>query len=312
MATYTVTQARNQRMTFSGSDDQLKITWHSDYFVDVTLGVGENVSDIDAYNVLTANGIPIVNRTVYEVGNKFIPYVLCRNKSCRPHPDRQTRWIVSAQFESSIKSNNSETGNTPIAKPTSLADIAPRVVPILGETQKVLYQDKSDTSVDCARTPAGNWWSEPVLERIPTLALQITQYESYVTYEQLLERKFKVNQSSYRGQPPYDWLIQDVQPTEVTVPLASGSVQAVQMTYIVEHSPHLYGWKVDRALIDSQYLTDVADKTSSKLFQNKEPGSRSIGFITAAGGKRADQEGTPDYIQYESYDRIEFDDFLLA
>ena len=317
MATYTVTQARNQRMTFSGSDDQLKITWHSDYFVDVTLGAGENVSDIDAYNVLTADGIPIVNRTVYEVDNKFIPYVLCRNKSCRPHQDRQTRWIVSAQFESSIKSNNNEQDNTPIAKPASLADITPRVIPILGETQKVLYQDKSDyeqpngtTGVECARTPSGNWWSEPVIERIPTLALQITQYESYISYDDLLERKLKVNKSTYRNQPPYDWLIQDIQPTEVTVPLASGNVKAVQVTYTVEHSPHLYGWKVDRALIDSQYLTDTADKESAKLFQNKEPGSRSIGFITNVGGKRASQEGTPDYIQYESYDRIEFNDFL--
>ena len=312
MATYTVTQSRKQKMTFSGSEDQLKVTWHSDYFVDVSLSVGENVSDIDAYNVLTADGIPVVNRTIYEVDNKFIPYVLCRNKTCKPHKDLQTRWIVSAQFESSIKNSSGESDNLPIAKPASLTDITPRVVPILGETEKVLYEDKSDTPVDCARTPSGNWWSEPIVERIPTLALQITQYESYISYKELLRRKLKVNKSSYRDQPPFDWLIQDIQPTEVVVPLASGNVKAVQVTYTVEHSPHLYGWKVDRALIDSQYLENVADKESAKLFQNKTPGSRSIGFITAAGGKRADQTGVPDSIQYESYDRIEFGDFLQA
>lgn len=310
MATFSVTQARNQRMSFSGSDDQLKITWHADYFVDVTLGVGESISQINAYDILTASGVPVVNRTVYEVDNKFIPFVLCRSKTCRPHENLYTRWIVEAEFESSVRANSGEGENQPIAKPAGLTDITPRVVPILGETQKVLYEDKSDTPLDCARSPTGNWWSEPIIERIPTLALQITQYESYLSYEDMLRRKLKVNASSYRGQPPYDWLIQDIQPTEVTVPLATGSVRAVQVTYTVEHSPHLYGWKTDRALIDSMFLETADDKTTAKAFQNKEPGSKSNGFITVSGVKRPDQTGTPDYIQYESYERIEFDDFL--
>lgn len=297
-------------MSFSGSDDQLKVTWHADYFVDVTLESGENISQINAYDILTADGVPVVNRTVYEVDNKLIPFVLCRNKTCRPHESRYTRWVVSAQFESSIKANSGEDENQPIAKPSSLNSIAPRVVPILGETQKVLYEDKSDTALDCARSPTGNWWSEPIIERIPTLALQITQYEDYLSYEDMLNRKLKVNASSYRGQPPYDWLIQDIQPTEVIVPLTTGQVRAVQVTYTIEHSPHLYGWKVDRALIDSVFLETADDKSTAKVFQNKEPGSKSYGFVTASGAKRADQTGAPDYIQYESYERIEFDDFL--
>lgn len=310
MATYSVTQARNQQMTFAGSEDHVKITWHADYFVDVTLGVGESISDINAYDILTAPGIPIVNRTVYEVDNKFIPFVLCRNKSCRPHQDRYTRWTVSAQFESSIKNNSGEGDNTPISKPTALFDVSPRVVPVLGETQKVLYEDKSEEPLDCARTPANNWWNDPVIERIPTLALQITQYESYVSYEDLLKRSLKVNQSNYRGGEPGSWLIQSIQPTEVEVPLVSGTVKAAQVTYTVAYSPHEYGWKESRALIDSQYLEDPADKTSVKLFKNKEPGVRTIGFITNLGGRLADQTGSPEYIEYKKYDEIEFDDFL--
>jgi hypothetical protein len=310
MATFKVTQARSQRMSFSGSDDQLKITWHADYFVDVTLSPGENISQIVAYDVLNADGVPVVNRSVYEVDNKIIPFVLCRSKSCRPHQDSYTRWIVEAQFESSI--DQDEATNNAIAKPNSLTDITPRVVPILGETQKVLYQDKSDPPQDCARTPTGNWWNDPIIERIPTLTLQITQYESYLSYENLLERKFKVNASSYRSQPPYDWLIEDLSPTEVIVPLASGNVRAVQVTYTVVHSPHLYGWKTDRALIDTMFLETGGDKSTAKSFQNKEPGARSVGFITVTGAKRGDQSGSPEYIQYEAYDRIEFDDFLQA
>lgn len=307
MATYSVTQGRNQRMTFSGSEDQVKITWHSDYFVDVTLGVGETVSQINAYDILAADGVPVVNRTIYEVDNKFIPFVLCRSKSCQPHANSQTRWIVNAQFESSIKANQNEQDNVPIDKPASIFDIAPRVVPILGETQEVLYRDKQDPPVECARTPSGNFWSEPIVERIPVLALQITQYESYISYQELLNRSLKVNKSEYRGAPQYQWLIQKIEPTEVTVPLSSGSVKAVQLTYTIEHSPRTHGWKIDRALIDSQFKTAGGE---IKLFSNDTPGSRSLGFITETGLKRASQTGVPSSIQYESYDRIEFNDFL--
>jgi len=311
MPTYTVTQARNQKMTFSGSQDQLKITWHADYFVDVTLSGGESITDIDAYSVLTAPGVPVVNRTVYTIGNKFIPFVLCRNKTCQPVRDKYTRWSVSAQFESSIKNNSSEQNNTPQSKPSSLFDISPRVVPLLGETEKVLYEDKSDPDpVDCARTPSGNWWSEPVIDRIPTLALQITQYEPYVSYEDLLKRSLRVNKSRYRNGKPGSWLVQRIEPTEVEVPIATGTITAAQVTYLVAYSPHEYGWEESRALIDSQYLENPADKTTIKLFKNKEPGSATIGFITEDGAKRADQTGTPDYIRYKRFEEIEFDDFL--
>lgn len=312
MPTFEVFEERSQSLKIAGTDDSIKTVWNKDYAVQVTLSGTETLASIDAYDVMTATGLPTVNRSIYQVNNKIIPFVICRSKTCKPINKAYTRWTVSTQFESTIKQNNDEANNAPIAKPASIADLPVRVVPVFGETEKVIYQDKSDLEVECARTPAKNWWTEPVMEKIPTLALQITQYESYISYETLLDRKFKVNDDLYRGQARFDWLITEIEPTEVIVELASGPTQAVQITYTVAHSPHLYGWKEDRALIDSQYLVNPGANEEIKLFQNDQPGTKSIGFITIAGEQRGDQTGAPDYIQYEQYDDIDFSSFLRA
>lgn len=318
--TYTVAPGRKQKMTFQGANDAVSVTWHQTYFVDVSGYT--NIDEIDAYNVITATGLPVVNRSIYEIDDKVIPFVICRNKTAKPMEGRQDRWQVDTQFKSTVRSQSEESDNIPISPPASLSNITPRVVPELGETEKVLYMDKSDfisdpdnnpgviTGVDCTRTPAGSFWEQPVMEKIPTLVLKITQYESSITYEQMLERKFKVNQGSYRSQPRYDWLILDVEAVEVDVILAGGPTTAALVTYTVAHSPHLYGWKQERALFDTQYFDSVTG--IKKLFQNDVPGSNNIGYITSTGANRASQVGEPDYLQYESFDEIDFDSFLLA
>lgn len=302
-ATYTVSQGRNQRMSFTGSQDSISVTWHQDYFVDVS---GVTASDVDAYDVLTATGVPVVNRSVYTIGSKIIPYVICRDKTATQNPDRLSRWTVKTKWSSTVRSNTEETDNAPIDPPDAVTDITPLVVSELGETEKVLWMDKSTTPVDAARTPAGNFWSEPVMERIPTLRLKITQYEASITYEQMLDRKFKVNDATYRSQAAQKWLIEDVEATEVDVELSGGSTTAALVTYTLALSPHEYGWKVERALFDTQYL----DTGEVKLFQNEQPGTSSIGYITSAGAKRVSQTGEPDYIEYERFDDTTFSSFL--
>lgn len=302
-ATYTVSQGRNQRMSFTGSQDSISVTWHQDYFVDVS---GVTASDVDAYDVLTATGVPVVNRSVYTIGSKIIPYVICRDKTATQNPDRLSRWTVKTKWSSTVRSNTEETDNAPIDPPVAVTDITPLVVSELGETEKVLWMDKSTTPVDAARTPAGNFWSEPVMERIPTLRLKITQYEASITYDQMLARKFKVNDATYRSQDAQKWLIEDVEATEVDVELSGGPTTAALVTYTLALSPHEYGWKVERALFDTQYL----DTGEIKLFQNEQPGTSSIGYITSAGAKRVSQTGEPDYIEYERFDDTTFSSFL--
>ena len=300
-ASYSVTTGRNQKMTFSGEGDQVKITWHQDYYVEVS---GVAASSVSPYDVLTATGIPVVNRSVYYDGSKIIPFVVCRSKTAQQNPKRLSRWTVNTQWGTDSNKNQRESDNAPIDPPAALTDITPRVQPTLGETEKVLYKDKDNKQ--CYRTPAKSIWTEPVVERIPTLELKITQYESSITYEQMLERKFKVNKSTYRGQPRYDWLITQVEAVETQVQLSGGATTCAQVTYTLEHSPHLYGWKEDRVLIDSHYLDAGDRKPFSEIVDY------STGLIDNVGEQLSDQDGEPEYIQYETFADIEFSDFLQA
>tara|TARA_R110000824_G_scaffold53003_6_gene147026 strand:+ start:2118 stop:3101 length:984 start_codon:yes stop_codon:yes gene_type:complete len=325
MPSYEVFEQRTQKLQITGTNDSLKTVWNRDYVVQVTLSGAETIANIVAFNVMTATGLPVVNRSIYEINNMIIPFVICRKKTCKPLNAAYTRWTVSTEFESTLKQNNSEALNEPIAKPAALTDITPRVVPVFGEAEKVLYVDYSTddeafpprtVGLECARTPSKNWWTEPVMEKLPTLALQITQYEDYVSYENLLERKFSANEEVYRGQPRFDWIVSEIEPTEVVVQLSSGPVTAVQITYTVAHSPHQFGWKEDRALIDAQYIDNPnevilgTEDPEIKLFQNDQPGTKSIGFIDINGGRRADQTGIPDYIQYEQQKTLDYSTFL--
>lgn len=307
-AVYTVSTGRNQKMTFAGQQDSIEITWHQDYFVEVSNLTAVQIAAVSPYDVLTASGIPVVNRSIYTNDGKIIPYVICRGKTAEQDPQRLARWKVSTQWKATRKTNSEETDNQPIAAPAALTAITPRVVAKLGETQAVLYEDKQATPKRYL-TPTGNFYAEPAIERIATLTLQITQYEpTPLLYADLRNRKFKVNQNVYRGEPRYDWLIEDVEFTEVDVTLSGGVTTAALVTYTVSHSPHLYGWKDDRALIDTQYLSG-----SDKLdFQEGQLRSQGIGLITVTGTKKTDQTEAPDHEQFEPFETIDFDSFLQA
>lgn len=302
--TYDVNELRDNRsIGFTGSNDQLSIDWTTSYSVDVTSDVAFDFSTLSEYDVITASGLPIVNRSVYLSNNKIIPFVICRDKKGKQDPKRKQRWTVACKWKGIRKAGGSESGDAPIAKPNALADITPKVVSELGEIERVLYTDKSSTPKPIL-TPSGRYYSEPAIERIPTLTLKISQYEASITYATMLARKLKVNSGTYRGEPRYDWLIEDVEAVEVDVELAGGTTSAALVTYTVTHNPLLYGWKDDRALIDSHYL----DGSVFKPFMDGELRSISQGFVEIDGAKKTGT--TPDYDQFETYDDIDFDSFL--
>jgi hypothetical protein len=76
------------------------------------------------------------------------------------------------------------------------------------------------------------------------------------------------------------------------------------VTYTVSLSPNLNGWKEERALFDTHYLESGDRKPFVELLDY------GVGYITNLGAKRTSQEGEPDYILYETFDDINFSDFL--
>lgn len=307
--TYTVNEAREAReIAFSGDTDRLEATWSTSYrvYVDDAGDPTFRGEDVDPYSVVTATGLPIVNRSIYSFGGKVMPYVICRNKRATQDPKNGKLWNVTCRYRGVIPTNSSEADDVPINPPQSLSDISPRETPELGETEKVIYVDKSETPKRI-QLPSGNWWSDPAIERVPILRIKITQYEESVTYEQLLDRHLKVNENTYRGQPRYDWLIEAIEPVEVNVTLASGTVTAALVTYTLALSPHLYGWKDDRALFDTVYL----DGATWKPFLDGDPPVSRPATVTVTGTLKSNGTADePDYVQYETFDTIDYSTFL--
>jgi len=304
MPTYSVAQARSQSLGLQGQEQKTKMDFSVDFKVSVTLGTGETIADIDAYSVATATGIPVINETTYEYGGIFMPYVVCRKVSASPQDGSFLLWKVTATYET-LENSGQPFRVTSIS---SLNALTPRVTVELSETEDVLYEDYSSTPVACALTPAKNFWSEPVVTRTPTLVLKISQYESSITYEQMLARKLKTNNATYRSQAAGKWLITQVEGSEVKVKIGGTLTAVALVTYTVALSAYEHGWKESRALLDTQYI-DGNGKI--KLFQNDTPGATAIGYINNDGTKRAEQTGIPDSIEYQTFEQQSFS-FLQA
>ena len=328
---FVVSQGRSQRMTFSSSGDNnvgVNAQWHQDYCVDVT---GADIATHSAYDVLNATGIPIVGKTTYSTGTKILPYVVCRDKTAQQNPKKLSRWTVKAKFSTppargggSGAGGSTEAENAPIAIPETIEEIDPVQSVSLGETEEVLYYEKFTRPPlllkDTTRTPTGNWWTTPVLERIPTFRLKYTQYEDNITYEEMIERKFRVNSVPWNSQDTGMWLIQDVEASDVSVELLAGNTDAAMVTYTIDLHPdsrlpagqERFGWMEVRGLFDTQYWSGPPNDPDRKLkaFQSEIAGKANSGYITNTGEKRAEQEGPPDYIAYHIYQDVDFNDFL--
>lgn len=305
--------------TSSGSNDAaISVTWHQDYFADWS---GDNPGDLEAFDALSASGIPIVNRSIYSTATTIMPFVICRDKTAERHEDLLSRWTIKTKFGTINRRANQggagsseEADNQPVPIPSAVTDIEHKEYVSLGETERVLWFEKGDFPlVNTARTPAGNFWNEPVMERMPVFELKLTQYEDEITYEQMVNRKFKTNVNPWRGEPQRQWLIEQVEAQEVVVKTSTGDKEAALVTYTILLSPDQeYGWAEVRGLFDTQFLETKGDPASAKRFQNQTPGTSDVGYITTDGTKRASQSGEPDFISYVVYDEINFDDFLPA
>lgn len=303
---YEVEERREGReIRFTGRGDTIAVTWQNEYQVVVTVSGGSSLDDVGPYDVATAPGLPIVNRSIYLSAGKIIPFVVCRDKSAKQDPKNKSRWVVRVSYRS-LTGNQTEAANQPIDPPVQLTDITPDELPDLGEIEQVLFEDKSDPA-KAIKLPSGAFFSEPVMERIPTLTIKMSQYEASITYEQMLERKFRLNEGDYRGQSAGNWLIEHVETTPVTVQLAGGPVNAALVTYTLMLSPLAEGWARRLALVDYKHLVN------GKFVPNLEgdPLTATLTYVNSSGVRKTDQSA-PDYEDFVRYDETDFDAFLQA
>ncbi|QDV86913.1 hypothetical protein [Planctomycetes bacterium TBK1r] len=310
--TYTPHELRTGRqMSFAGKGDSVSITWTTEYRVAVEASGGDSLADVDPYNVITASGLPTVNSSIYYFGGQVIPFVICRNKTATMDPKHLGEWKVKCSYKT-FTGNQTEAENAPMAPPAAITNLGTAEQPSLGEIEKVLYEDKTPTTPQKVTLPSGAWFAEPVMERIPVLTIKLTQYESSITYQQMLDRKFKVNDDTYRTKAAGTWLIEDVEASTVSVQLSGGATTAALVTYTLVHSPLDEGWKKSLALIDNKVNTGTAMAPVWEPYvDDSKPPIRSLVFVDDDGIKKGSQV-SPDYRDFIVYDETDFSAFLQA
>lgn len=293
--------------SFSSSgaqQDELSASLTIDYIIDFYDDTDPTFDGkhLDSMYVLTNSGLPIVNASVFynpETG-LLSPYVVCRGKTVRRDPARSTRWFAQTQW-SSGNQNNATTENDLSGQPPadSLTNIAPQFEYSLRERERRVYSSQ-DASAKPFFTPTGNDWSEPLYTRESDIEVVVRHYQSFISYEDLQSRRFKVNQDTFAGKDPFTWIIEDCSATEVTVQLQTGPTLAALVVHRLIWTAREEGWKDRRALVDTHYF-DEFDDDQKKAFTDDEFATQTTGNVDVDGYRIISTE-FQDWITQDSID----------
>ena len=267
--------------------------------------------------------LPVVNRSTWysQRTGLSMPFAVCRSKDVTRDSKNGNVFYITCNFET----GPIETEQCTATPPSSPEDLSPEVSIEIGSYDRILYSDKDGEQ--CWKLPTGSPFQTPVVETIPTIRLTITQFEPFVTYEEILERSFKTNSSTYRSKDAGLWLIGAVKATEQDVTLANNSVATwAKVTYPImlseryfyppgvaatEANRTVYGHDHVQPLIDT-YKLDVAGGKPEPIVKD---GNVTTGYINTDGTQRepaAANEERPDYLRFRTQDSIDFGSFLQA
>lgn len=287
--------------------DSLTTTYRVDYLLEASDPADGNFDprNVDVFDVLASNQLPIVNFSTYLTkGGLIIPYLVCTSKRATRDATRRSRWLVNTEWTTGQQNDTSE--DQPETPPDNLTDFTPKVETSLGEREWVRYSDKDNKT---CLTPTGNEFDSPFVERIATEQRRVTQYEASVSYQTLRTRYLSMNQASYRGEAARTWIVTGVEPANVQVLLSGGPTTAVQVTYTLEFTDRPDGWLESRALIDTHFLVIPGDFKTP--FTDDVLRLNTSGKIDLAGHKLNDQSAVPEYDQWRMQNEIDFG-FLQA
>jgi len=190
---------------------------------EVTEILPENIS---TELIRTIPELPLVNGSTYNYGGTSNPYLICSGKTITRDEDHRLKFDIQVDFTTTAESDQEQESGS---DPEDLDDITPTVSGVIGYIERPIYVDKD--GIQCFRLPSETPYPSPVMEKVPTLTLTITQYEASITFAQMIARSYKLNDATYRAAGPHSWMTGPVKASTVKVKLASGEVTAAKVTY---------------------------------------------------------------------------------
>ena len=287
-----------------------------------------NPSEINTAIVGQAQGLPTVQKSIYYDADSgtIHPYAVCTGKDVKRRRDAPMVFDVTCSFQSKTETESMD--NETVTQPT---DIRPEVTVSVSGKDRVLYTDfGTDFATPTARTTSEQCWMfqniklqypSPVVTQIPLLTLTISQYENYVSYAQIMQRSFKVNETSWQSFNPGYWRLVVKNVSEVDIQTQIGQVTWAKVTYEATLSNDGYyeqdgttwtqtGWEAQIPMIAPKYYdSPLVGDASIKKFVDEDTSEPYMGFLDY--DEDYDLAAIrPRFKTHKRYESIEFSDFI--
>jgi hypothetical protein len=284
-----------------------------------------NPSDLDPHEVGCLPSLPRVQQSVYynPVSGLLNPYAICLNKTVTRRRDNASVFDVVCSFQTRAL----ETENCLVSPPTNPTDLTPEKTASVESTERVLYTDYQGKQ--CFKFEGvDHEFPEPVATDIPTLVLTISQYETSVSYAQILQRSFVTNNATYAGFAAGMWLCRVRNVSEVEIQTTAGQQTWARVTYDVSLSQDGYyndagttffhtGWTAQVPLVSPVFLDAPAvGPPLVRPFVDENSTEPTVGYIKgtsegADAGKEDVGRARPAYEGFQKYPTVDFS-FLQA
>ena len=275
-----------------------------------------NPSDINTAIVGRADGLPLVQRSIYYDSDSGVvhPYAICISKDVKRRKDAPTIFDVTCTFQAKTEteSEHNEIPNDP-------TDLRPEVTVSVDGKERVLYQDLETKKQAWLFEGINLQYPAPVTTQVPLLTLTISQYETYVSYAQILARSYKVNSSAWQGFDAGFWRMVVKNVSEVEIQTVAGLQTWAKVTYEAKLSQDGFydengvwtptGWKAQIPLIAPKYVAGVPYLPGTVLkFVNTQTSEPYMGLINQNG---TEYTGTrPKFLTHTRHNEIDFNTFM--
>lgn len=348
----------------SGGQRKTKVSAKTKYLVVVAeKSGGPSLAPTDLNPLLIINhpSIPRIGRTCYSFGGLIAPFLLCSSKTIDRDAENPFVFHVSVDWESiefGVGGGGGSQSPEEAVEPEPEDEVTPEeldkkvVVSFTTSSQEfVRYESpywNGQGSRQSWKLPTGTPFQDPIVTKSPLITISITQFEDDVTLETLEQRSHVINSEEWNGRGFGQWMISDIEATEVTVNLGDGEEEKWRLTYnvhlapkhdiecIVTGEPKLFGglqlqsgefyspgWATLRPLVDTFYKKEDTPPSGPPGPDYLVPNAdEKTGYVEACyiyeetGRKRTptSTDGTgddrPSYMGFMPFRSADFNDFL--
>lgn len=274
--------------------------------------------DISPAAIACNSEFPQVNRTAFfdAASGVIHPYAICTSKDIKRRSDNPYMFDVTCNY--ATQAGDTEDCAIMAKYVSAPTDLPVQVTASVQGRDEVIYADFGTSKEQCWQfEEVGEEYPVPVVTQNPFLTLSIQQYELYLSYSDMMDRSFVVNDSVWQGHGAGKWRIVCKAASEVEVKTMFGKAVWAKVTYEAVLGNYGYynstgtrtdiGWKQAIPMIASKYVDANGEVVP---FTWAGTSVRRVGNIDSNGNIYNGGTGRPLYKTHERYRSKNFTTFM--